>query len=340
MSTVTIRSLLRARLFHEADSIYSLFQANRLLASSSTVMALKSNSSHKALESPFSHLEMYGCEHPASSKVGGGKHNAKAKSRKGTGSRSKTSVRSVSSVSSSRSSIVSTSSKHKNKGSSKSKSKASPKVPIQAKNGIIRKGNETETTVYTCTSKSTTFDLAKVDHDSPILRKPGRTTCVSQLHPRNGAWTRPKIGVQSPSYDKKPSSTCPDPSTVSRSPSSSSAASSRSLLAHSTSTMSTSEVLLRFNKGSGKSGILNSSVNIQLNRTVQQNPPHLHLPRRAFDTDSRGGRPGKGSSKGTAKSGPLTIEDVGMGLGKMQYRNVIVMSGAGISTTSGIPDFR
>ena len=66
----------------------------------------------------------------------------------------------------------------------------------------------------------------------------------------------------------------------------------------------------------------------------------MHLPKRVFDTDSKGGR-GQGSpAKNTAKSVPLTIRDIGMGLGKMQYRNVIVMSGAGISTASGIPDFR
>ena len=314
-----------------------LVQPCRILSRNSTSVALKSSSSHKAMESPFSHVEMYGCEHPASSRV---RQKSKTTSKGGRdgGKRVKpATIRSAGSVPSSRSAASdrstvsaasSSNSKHKKKGSAK----VSLKTAILAKNGITRNGNETEIRIM---SASATLDtcITGVDHDSPVLRK------QEQTRNRNGTWTHSKNGVVS-TVGKKSSLS---PSAASKTPSSSFTAAKKSLLAHSTSTMSTSEVLLRFNKDCGKSGIIDCSANVRLNRTVKNVhlSPHIRLPRRAFNTDSKGGR-GQGSPvNGRTKSGgPLTINDIGMGLEKMQYRNVIVMSGAGISTASGIPDFR
>ena len=344
MSTVCVWSLLsRARLIHEAFSSFRLVQAHRLLSNDSTAMALKISLSHKALESPFSHVEMYGCEHPSSIKVtasGGKQKAAKSKSGRGVGIKLKqSSAKSFSGAStySTRSSTVSStsSSKHKKKGT-----KTSPMVAKQIRNGIIRNRNVTETT---SAPERRSQGLIKVDHDSPVL-KPGRAARGSQLYQRNGVWKNSKTSVHGSIGTKS----VLDPPTTSKPLSStgSSTVSSKSLLARSTSTMSTSEVLLSFNKDLRKSGTVDCSANVRLSGKVVKNinlPPHMHLPRRAFVDNERKTPPGrtfKGSPKGTAKGGPLTIEDIGIGLGKMQYRNVIVMSGAGVSTASGIPDFR
>ena len=318
--------------FMKPFQILYLLQLYRILSRKSTSMALKPSCSSKTMESPFSHVEMYGCEHPASSRVRQ-KGKATSKGGKDCGKRVKpTAIRSASSVPSSRlvsdrstvSSASSSSSKHKKKGSAK----VSSKTAIPSKNGIIRNGNETEIRI---TSASATLDtctcVVKVDHDSPLLRKQGQTR----------TWAHSKNGVVS-AIEKKSSI---GSSALSESPSSSLTAPKKSLLAQSTSTMSTSEVLRRFNKDSGS---IDCSANVRLNRTVKNvkvSPLNMRLPRRAFNTDSKDGR-GQGSpANSRAKSGgPLTVNDIGMGLGKMQYRNVIVMSGAGISTASGIPDFR
>ena len=313
-----------------------LVQLYRILSRNSNSMALKPSLSHKAMESPFCHVEMYGYEHPASSRV---RQKAKTTSKGGkdSGKRVKsTTVRSVSSVpitrpASNRSTVSAVSSSSNNKHKNKGSAKASTKTAIPAKNGIIRNGNETESGIV---SASATLDscITRVDHDSPVLRKHEKTT-------RNGTWTHSKNGMVS-TVGRKSSL---GPSAVSKTISPSLTASKKSLLAHSTSSMSTSEVLLRFNKDLRKSGSIDCLANVRLNRTAKNVTlsPHMHLPsRRAFNMDSKGGR-GQGSpGNGKAKSGPLTISDIGMGLGKMQYRNVIVMSGAGISTASGIPDFR
>ena len=56
-------------------------------------------------------------------------------------------------------------------------------------------------------------------------------------------------------------------------------------------------------------------------------PPRLRVPQRTFLSS-------------TGEREQFGLEEIARGLGRLKYRHVVVMSGAGISTASGIPDFR
>ena len=92
-----------------------------------------------------------------------------------------------------------------------------------------------------------------------------------------------------------------------------------------------SRLFLKFNSPVEKQPpSLRSSLSMRLNvcrATTTASFPSFSS--RVFTT-SVGGRGAKN----------LTIEDVARGLGRKQFRNIIVMSGAGVSTASGIIDFR
>ena len=101
-----------------------------------------------------------------------------------------------------------------------------------------------------------------------------------------------------------------------------------------------SRLLLRFTSPNDKQPpILRSSLSVRLSNCRPLSTSSHSLLQRAASAKGGGGGGGSGGGSRTRDKG-LTIEDVARGLSKKQFKNVIVMSGAGVSTASGIVDFR
>ncbi len=266
--------------------------------------------SQKSSQSPFSHIDVYGVEHPTfgALKCASRTSSVKRKSAKTTSHKAQSNGMSRKTNCSSRKSVRSTTlmtSKKKKKSTRDS-----------------AKSNETRTInhspLHSMKPPSVacpTTSLAKVDRDSPVQR-------VSINSQRN-SWTRSSRARSETSsgYGKSGSS-------------SRTAISNPSVVTHSS--MSTTDVLLSMNKSQDnlKSKILTSPIHVSLKRGTAQSASCS----RTFNSGPSRRPPSQrcGGSRGDS----LTVEDVVWGLSRLQYRNVIVMSGAGISTSSGIPDFR
>ena len=355
-----------------------------------TKMSLACSHIPLALESPFSHVDVYGVEHPtfgSSSRRSINRRKSKHSSHKGSAisikpRRSSVSVSSRSSHASSTRKMIHKK-KKKKKVSNPSGSSASNDVtphnnpvkkdtkgssfqeraqfhqlrsPTAVSNEPIKKtclGSSSQERARFHPMKSSTgvlnASLARVDNDSPVLARQ-KSSPYNSIQNRH--WKTDTKKTESRPLNAPSDSTSGYGSVLSRSnkaraqtySNSRTTLSSSNFSTISLSASTTDEVILSLNHSQHtlKTQIINSPINVSLKRATQNISSHLspmRQPKRVFGTgvELRQNKRLTGTRK---KGEAMTVGDIAWGLARLQYRNIIVMSGAGISTPSGIPDFR
>lgn len=300
-------------------------------------MSLSSSSGHKVLQSPFSHTDLYGVQYPlcngskASSLPSSAPVKRKPKPPK--------CIKSTKSAGHSESRSMKP--KRKRKG-----------AKISSAPTLLPARNQTHKV-----SPPSTLSVAQVDSGSPSgSRKPPRpngmhyrpngthTTSPNgslvnyhKAIPRNAHRNRRTPATHTLKGEANPSVDCVAFSTVSDDRDTQRIAPLSSPISNllTFSNMSTSEVVLRMG---GSSRQASSALAGHVSKPIPSLhlPPHMKVHRQAFQTGSR-----QLGTFGRRKGAwPLDVEEISRGLGRLQYRHIIVMSGAGVSTPSGIPDFR
>ena len=290
-------------------------------------MSLSGSSGKKVLESPFSRAQIYGQEQPANSPAG---------RRKAKGSKGK---RSVTSSADERPAV-----KHKPKKRRGSKGGSSAPSILPTRNRA-HKG-----------TSPAAFSLAQVDSDphSPSKKPTYRKT--NPISPQHHGTNKQTVGANKQTTASRYVQTTETPELSSTSEVDKKETTT-SLLSFSR--MSTSELILSMCNGhqARVGGVASTGEGVASGNRRSKNkhgtggglttmpphtgglilPPHMRVPRQAFTTSQgRGGLGGVAHKKGEG----LDVREIGRRLGRLLYKRIIVMSGAGVSTSSGIPDFR
>ncbi len=257
--------------------------------------------SQMSLQSPFSHRDVYGTDHPTFGAI---------------------CVRKTTSV------------KHKLKKSKKSSSRSSSSKKSTMSSTSIKSGHAKKKKSASESAKSSKTHEQTVHHHS--VKPRGATSSTTALAKVDSS-VSPSHFSSRKLISKTPSETTSGYSSSKPRPITSSTAVSHSNFK---STLPVSDVVsLNSSQDRFKSNVLSSSINVSLNKTsIRSVQAAGCLPfSRAFSSSPS--RPGLKTSHGR-RGDSITPENLAWGLGRLQYRNIIVMSGAGISTSSGIPDFR
>lgn len=314
-----------------------------LLQASRAPMSLSGSSGQKVMQSPFSHADLYGVQHPLSCS-NGSKASTAPPSTAPVARKSKSSKRKKPTV------------KVANSSNPKPKNKKKKSTKMSSAPTLLSTRNHTHKS-----PPAATFSLAQVDAGSPCAsRKPPRPRAGHVTHGSAppisssvqvdiGSPVGRSLGTHSKHQDR---STLANTGTKDQIGGSKVLLDSKvkknavfsaptsSLLTFST--MSTTDVVLRMrgcsqqppNALAPPMGPSTADVRMKSKRIPSLHlPPHMRVNRQVFQTSSR-----QLGTFGLKK--PLTVEEIAKGLGRAQYQRVIVMSGAGVSTSSGIPDFR
>ena len=268
----------------------------------------RASSFQRLLESPFSHSDMYGTRH----------HTYKTSSKK---SRRESSVKlkNKTQVFSQRTFIKSSGHKQRKSRHDKVTTPSGHKLSTTSKVSALS-GHKLSTT-----SKVTTPSGHKLSTTSKVTTPSGHKLSTTSTYSSTCPPSLVQVDCDSPNTTQQTKQFIQSCSMTGGPP-----LQSHSLagIAPTSNDLSTNRSLLKLITPPTNQSSTRSAINIRLSHTSASLGPSKPL---RFRRDHY---------RGFKNDDTFTVEDIAKGLAKMQYKKIIVMSGAGISTASGIPDFR